>query len=118
MNPEIDRESLGAEPSSASRVSSDDRMWAALSWLPVTPLWPLLAAVALLMEDTKDRPFIRYNAAVSLVTGLILIPVSIVTIGFGALLYFVFFYWAYRAFQGQDVDVPFVSSFVRNRGWA
>lgn len=108
---------MSREPVVSPDVSSDDRLWAALSWLPATPLWPLLAAVALLMEDTKARPFIRYNATVSIVTGLMLIPVTIVTIGFGALLYLVFFYWAYQASQGREVDVPFVSSFVRRRGW-
>jgi hypothetical protein len=108
---------MSPEPTISPELSSDDRLWAALSWLPFTPLWPLLAAVALLMEDTKFRPFIRYNATVSIVTGLLLIPLSIVTIGFGALLYFVFFYWAYQARLGREVEVPFVSSFVRRRGW-
>ena len=98
-----------------SEITSDDRLWAALSWLPFTPLWPLLAAVALLVEGTKDRPFIRYNAVLSIVTGVILIPLSMVTLGCAALLYLVFFYWAYQAYQGQEVQVPFVSDWVRKQ---
>ncbi len=99
-------------------ITSDDRMWAALSWLPITPLWPILAAVALLAEGTKDRGFVRYNAVLSIATGVILIPLSIVTVGCAALLYLVFFYWAYLAYQGQEVEVPLVSAWVRKQGWA
>jgi uncharacterized membrane protein len=104
-------------PVEESELTSEDRMWAALSWLPITPLWPVLAVVALLMENTKDRPFVRYNAVVSIATGVILIPLTIITIGCAAILYFVFFYWAYQAYQGQEVTVPIVSDWVRNQGW-
>jgi hypothetical protein len=100
-----------------TEIPTDDRMWAALSWLPITPLWPILAAVALLMEETKDREFIRYNALLSLATGVILIPLSIVTLGCAALVYLVFFYWAYLAFQGREVEVPLVSDWVKKQGW-
>jgi uncharacterized membrane protein len=98
-----------------SEITADDRTWAALSWLPFTPLWPILAVVALLIESTKDRPFVRYNAVLSIVTGVILIPLSMVTLGCAALLYLVFFYWAYQAYQGQEVQVPFVSDWVRKQ---
>lgn len=98
-------------------ITSDDRMWAALSWIPITPLWPILAVVALLAETTKDRPFVRTNAMLSLVTGIVLIPLTIVTLGCAALIYLVFFYWAYLAFQGQEPHIPLVSTWVRNQGW-
>ena len=98
-------------------LTSDDRLWAALSWIPVSPLWPVFAIIALLLEDKKDRPFIRYNAVVSIATGVILIPLSIITCGCAALIYIVFFYWAYQAYQGQVVNIPFVTDFARNQGW-
>jgi len=98
-------------------VTQDDRLWAALAWIPITPLWPIFAIVALLLEDKKDRPFIRYHAVLSLATGLILIPLSIVTCGCAALIYVVFFYWAYLAYQGQIVEIPLVTNFSRNQGW-
>jgi uncharacterized membrane protein len=104
-------------PVEETELTAEDRMWAALSWLPVSPLWPILAIVALLMESTKDRPFVRYNAVVSIATGVILIPLTIITIGCAGFLYFVFFYWAYQAYQGQQVEVPVVSDWVRNQGW-
>lgn len=103
------------EPVEETEVTSNDRLWAALSWIPITPLWPLLAIIALLMENTRERPFIHYNAAVSIVTGVILIPLSIVTLGLASLLYLVFFYWAYRAYQGEMVEVPWTSDWTRKR---
>jgi len=99
-------------------ITSDDRLWAALSWIPISPLWPIFSIVVLLLEDKKDRAFIRYNAILSLVLGLVLIPLSIVTCGCAAVIYFVFFYWAYLAYQGETVEILWVSDFIRNQGWA
>jgi uncharacterized membrane protein len=98
-------------------ISSNDRLWAALSWIPATPLWPILPILALVLDDTKERPFVRYNAVLSLATGLILIPLSIVTVGIAALVFLVFFYWAYQAYQGKWADVPWVSDWIRRQGW-
>jgi uncharacterized membrane protein len=108
---------MSNEQMNGSEISSDDRLFAALSWIPVTPLWPIVAILALLLEDKKDRPFIRSNAILSIVTGVVLIPLSIVTIGCAALLYFVFFYWAYLAYQGQMVEIPIVTDFAKKQGW-
>jgi hypothetical protein len=101
----------------SQEITSDDRLWAALSWIPITPLWPIFSIIALVLDDKKDRQFIRYNAIVSLVLGIVLIPLSIITCGCAALIYIVFFYWAFVAYQGKTVEIPFVSDFVRNQGW-
>ena len=98
-------------------ITADDRLWAALSWIPITPLWPIFAIVVLLLDDKKERPFIRYHAIMSIITGVILIPLSIITCGCAALIYIVFFYWAYVAYQGQIVEIPLVTDFARNQGW-
>jgi uncharacterized membrane protein len=98
-------------------ITSDDRLWAALSWIPISPLWPIFAIIALLLDEKKDRVFIRYNAVLSIATGVILIPLSVITCGCAALIYLVFFYWAYVAYQGQIVEIPFVTDFARNQGW-
>lgn len=98
-------------------TTENDKLWAALSWIPISPVWPILAIVALLMENTKDRPFVRYHAIVSIATGVILIPLTILTLGLAGLVYLVFFYWAYKAYQGEMVEIPVVSNFCKNRGW-
>lgn len=95
-----------------TQVTEDDRLWAALSWIPVSPLYPLVALLMLLMEEKKTRPFIRHNAVLALVTGAVLIPVSIFTLGLGALAYLLFFWWAYEAYQGKEVHVPVVSDWL------
>jgi len=98
-------------------ITSDDRLWAALCWIPISPLWPIFAIVALVLDDKKDREFIRHHAVLSIATGIILIPLSIVTCGCAALIYIVFFYWAFVAYQGETVEIPFVNDFARNQGW-
>ena len=75
-------------------ITQDDRLWAAIAWIPVTPLWPIFAIVALLIDGKKDRQFVRYHAILSLATGVVLIPLTIVTCGIAAVIYFVFFYYS------------------------
>ncbi|MFN2196252.1 MAG: hypothetical protein ACK2UW_09035 [Anaerolineales bacterium] len=98
-------------------ISQDDRLWAAISWIPVTPLWPIFAIVALLIEGKKDRQFVRYHAILSLTTGVVLIPLTIVTCGIAAIIYLVFFYWAYLAYQGETFNIPILTDFARKQGW-
>jgi hypothetical protein len=98
-------------------TSDNDRLWAALAWIPISPMWPLFSVLALLMEDTKARPFIRYHAIVSLALGLALIPISVITLGCGALVYLVFFWWAFEAYNGKVVEIPVISDWVRQQGW-
>jgi hypothetical protein len=98
-------------------TNSSERLWSMLSWLPVPPLWPVLAILGLVLPSMKDSPYIRYNAILSIATGLILIPVSIITFGMAAFIYLIFFYWAYQAIRGETVIVPWVEDLLRRRGW-
>lgn len=101
--------------------TSDDKLWAALGY-PI----PLVALIVLFMEDKKSRPYIKFHAVQSLVANVVFFVVisilSVVTLGFGGLcapiLWLVFLYWAYQAYQGQDIRIPFVTDFIRNQGWA
>ena len=92
-------------------VTSDDRLWALLSWL----LWPL-AVVALLMGDKKTRPFIKYNAWVSIWMGVVVILTSWFCVG--TLVWFYSIYLGIKSYQGEMVEVPVISDFVRNQGLA
>lgn len=94
-------------------TNSDDRLWAALGYVI-----PLIALVVLFMEDKKSRPYIKFNAVQSLVATVVLSIISTVTFGCGTVLFLVMLYWAYQAYQGQDVRIPFISDFIRNQGWA
>ena len=105
-----------------SNLTSDDKLWAALSYV----FAPLVGIIALLMEDKKSRPFIKFHAVQSIAASIVFVIVatilSVVTLGFGGLcvplLWLVFLYWAYQAYQGQDVKIPLVSDFIRKQGWA
>lgn len=66
-------------------ITADDRLWAALSWIPVSPLFPVVSVLMLLMDEKKDRPFIRYNAVLSLAVSVALIVLSIPTLGLAAI---------------------------------
>jgi uncharacterized membrane protein len=104
-----------------SDVTSDDKLWAALGY-PIV----LVAIIVLLMEEKKGRPFIKFHAVQSIAANVAFFIVSVVlstvTLGFGGicvpLLWFVFLYWAYKAYQGEYVEIPVVTSFIKKQGWA
>ncbi len=96
-----------------AELTTDDRGWAALCWLQIVGLWPWVSLLLLIAPQTKDRPFVRYNAILSLVTAVALVPVTCVTLGLGALAYLLFFLWAYQAYRGEWVNVPVISAWVQ-----
>ena len=94
-------------------VTSDDKLWAALGYVI-----PLIAIVVLFMEDKKNRPYVKFNAVQSLVATVVLSILTTITFGCGGILFLVMLWWAYQAYQGQDVKIPMISDFIRNQGWA
>jgi len=98
---------------SMPETTSDDRLWAALGYVI-----PLIAIIVLFMEDKKSRPYIKFNAVQSIAATIILSVLATVTCGFGAVLYLILLWWAYQAYQGQDVKIPWLSDFIRKQGWA
>ena len=98
-------------------VSSDDKLWAALSYV----FSPLVPVILLLMEEKKNQPFIKFHAVQSLAIGIVLIilvPIlAMLTLGCGAIIWFVMFYWAYKAYQGMIFDIPVITNFIKSQGW-
>ncbi len=97
----------------SSDITQDDKLWAMLSYLS-----PVIAVVVLFMEDKKSRPYVKFSAVQSIVVTVLISIIATVTFGCGAILVFAQLYWAYQAYQGQDIKIPFVSDFIRNQGWA
>jgi uncharacterized membrane protein len=94
-------------------VTDDDKLWALLSWL----FWPI-AIIVLLMEEKKDRPFIRYHAIQSLVLAVIGLVLGTITVGCLALVWVVYIIvLAIKAYQGEWVTIPLVTDFCKNQGW-
>lgn len=101
-----------------NEVTNDDRLLAALAYV----FSPIVPIIILLLEDKKNRPFIKAHNVQALVIGVIMaIIVPIIagfTFGCGAVLWFIMLYWGYKAYKGETVNIPVVSDFVKNQGWA
>ena len=109
-----------AQKAPSSSVSSDDRLWAALAYV-FTPLVPI---IILLIEDKKNRPYIKSHNMQALVWGVVFTVIVWITSFFiiGLCLWPIGFlvqlYWAYQAYQGNVVEIPLISDFVKKQGWA
>jgi uncharacterized protein len=98
-------------------LTSDDKLWAALSWIPAIGPW--IAIAMLLIDEKKARPFIKYHAVHSLAVAVVIFASSFVLIGLclGFIAFFAMFYWAYLAYQGQNVEIPMLTDFIKKQGW-
>ncbi len=101
-------------------INDQDKLMAALTWILPIPV----AIIILVVEDMKNRPFQKYHAVNSLAFGItfsvVLTIITTVTCGFGvvlALVGLIAFYWAYQAYQGEWVEVPYLTDFVKKQGW-
>ncbi len=103
---------MSQEPMSPN-ITDDDKLWAMLSYLI-----PLIAVVVLFMEDKKNRPYIKFSAVQSIAVTVVISIIATVTAGCGSILIFAQLYWAYLAYQGQDIKIPMVTDFIHNQGWA
>jgi uncharacterized membrane protein len=104
-----------------TEITSDDKLWSLLAYL----LSPIVPIIILLMEDKKNRPFIRSHNVQALVLGVILwiingalTPVfglgcitSIVTL-------IIVIYYGIQAYNGKYVEIPVITNFVKQQGWA
>ena len=104
-------EMVGA-PMGSEEITQDDKLWALLSYI----FCPLIGIIVLLLEDKKNRPFLKYNAVVSIILGVVGVLLSWACIGI--LVWFYAIYLGFKSYQGEWVEVPLVSDFVRNQGWA
>lgn len=98
----------------ANGITSDDKLFAALAYL-FSPIVPLLLLV---IEDKKERPFIRAHNAQALAAGIVITILTVGTIGCGSVIWIVMLYWAYKAYQGEYIEIPVITDFVKNQGWA
>lgn len=101
-------------------ITSDDKIWAALGY----PIW-IIALILLLMEDKKNRPFIKYHAVQSLALNVAIIIIGIiitvVTLGFGSICWGIFWLltiWpAIEAYNGKYLEIPVITDFIKKQGW-
>ncbi len=102
------------------QITSDDKLWAALAYV----FSPLVPIIIMLMDDKKDRPFIKAHNAQALAIGLVNVVVgtalglTVVLACVPLLIWVAQLYWAYKAYQGEYVTIPLITDFVKNQGWA
>jgi uncharacterized protein len=108
-------------PQSPQDVTSDDRLWALLSYL----LTPLIPIIILLMEDKKNRPFIKAHymqalvlGVVMVIAGTILALIPIVGCIVPVIWLIIVIIYAIKANKGEYVEIPVITNFVKNQGWA
>jgi len=106
--------------SDVNDVNDNDKLMAALSY-PI----PIVAIVILVSEANKERPFQKFHAVQALAFWVVLtvigIVLSVVTLGFGTLclpvLWLVSLWPAYQAYQGEYMEMPVITDFIRKQGW-
>ena len=128
---------LASTPSAAPEGTDDDRLLSMLAWLSMVILQlPVVSIIQLLSTNTKDRPFQRHHAITSLVfwvasvgyevlATLVFVILTTVTLGCGAIcLWVIFFvphalalYYAFQAYGGKRIEIPYLSNFARQQGW-
>ena len=101
-------------------ITSDDKLWAALAYI----FSPIIPVIILLLDEKKDRPFIKAHNMQALVLGVVLwvvnVALSFIFIGIctSLLTLVLMIYLGVKAYQGQTLEIPVVSDFVKNQGWA
>jgi uncharacterized membrane protein len=101
-------------------ITSEDKTWALLAYI-LTPIVPI---ILLFMEDKKNRPFLKAHYPQALAWGIVVwvltIPLSFVFIGFCVGLFGLVMeiIWGIKAYNGEYVEIPVITNFVRKQGWA
>jgi uncharacterized membrane protein len=110
-----------APPPAGNEVSSDDRLWALLAYI-FTPLVPI---IILLMEDKKNRPFLKAHYMQALVLGIVLAILSTILAIIPIINFFIPIAWlvivllyGLKANRGESVTIPVITNFVKQQGWA
>jgi len=107
-------EEMVGTPMGGEDITQDDKLWALLSWI----IWPI-GVVVLLLEDKKNRPFVKYNAVQSVTLGLVAWATSVIGIGLclGPLAFIYAIYLGIQSYQGEWVAIPFLTDFCKNQNW-
>lgn len=113
----MNEEPIYAEP--VFDITDDDKLWALLSYI----FAPVVSIIVLLMDEKKARPFIRYHSTQALALGILNIVLGTIlsfTIVLACVPFFVWIamiFWGVKAYQGEYVEVPVLTNFMKGQGW-
>jgi len=94
-------------------ISHDDRIWAAMAYA----FSPVLPIIIFLLEEQKDKPFIKAHLTQAFILGLFYVFIVAITLGCGSILWVLMLYFAFKAYQGELIEIPLVSDFAKAQGW-
>lgn len=110
-------EPINAEP--VFDITDDDKLWALLAYI----FAPLVSIIVLLMDEKKARPFIKYHSNQAMALGIINIVLgtalsfTVVLACVPIFVWFAMIYWGVKAYQGEWVEVPGLTNFMKGQGW-
>ena len=109
---------MAQAPMSAD-VTSDDKLWTLLAYI-LTPIVPI---IILLMEDKKNRPFIKFHAVQALALNVVLwvvviiASITVILAICDPVLWLLMLWPAILAYQGKYFEVPLLTKFLRDQHW-
>jgi uncharacterized membrane protein len=108
-----------SDQAGSGTVTSDDRLWAALGYL-----LPIIAIVMLLMDGKKSRPFIKFHAVQAIAFGIVLgvllmlLSVTVILACIAPFVWLVTLWPAIDSYRGNYTQIPVITNFIKNQGWA
>lgn len=98
-------------------ITNDDKLWSLLAYV----LSPIVPIIILLIEEKKNRPFIKAHNIQALCWGTLIWLLNVVFSGFigwiiglaGLVLSII---WGIKAFQGEYVNIPYLTDFLKKQG--
>ncbi|MEN8171265.1 MAG: hypothetical protein ABFS03_00130 [Chloroflexota bacterium] len=104
------------EMTSDPEITSDDKLWAMLAYV----FSPIVPIILMFIEDKKDRPFIKEHNVQALIVGVLttIVAATVVLSCVALPMWLVMLYWGIQAYQGKSVEIPLLTKFVKDQGWA
>ena len=115
--------------------SDNDKLLAGLSWVSQIVVPAVMPAILLFTDESKRSPFIKNHAVQSLglmvaavvyeiLAAIVYAIASAVVPCLSCVLWVLFLlplvplvYYGIKAFQGQEVEIPYLSKFLRDNHW-
>jgi uncharacterized membrane protein len=107
-------------------ITSDDKTWALLCYL-FGVIFPI---IILFIEDKKKRPFLKAHYPQALAYWIVVVVLSFILglvtffiagaggICVGVLAWIPAIIWGIKAYNGEYVNIPLITDFVKKQGWA
>jgi uncharacterized protein len=94
-------------------ITNDDKLWALLGYIVAI----IVPVIILVMEDKKNRRFLRYHAVQALASQIIFSVIAGITCGFGSVVFLIEIYFAIKAYQGEYFVIPLITDFIKKQNW-